>query len=118
MASKRIDIAKKWKDGLHFEIQFWERVIDVQGRPWHDDYMARLNPSTPFNPVVEEQFRFPIGQEVEVLDVGAGPITSLGYKSNLFQINLTAVDALADVYADLLSRAQVIPPVKTQKCLA
>lgn len=50
------------------------------------------------------------------MDVGSGPITSLGYVSKRFDITITATDPLADAYTVLLNEAEVTPPVRTQKC--
>ena len=66
--------------------------------------------------MVEEAIPDTGSREIELLDVGSGPITSLGYVSKKFDIRITATDPLADAYSVLLKEAGVTPPVKTQKC--
>jgi SAM-dependent methyltransferase len=51
--------------------------------------------------------------ECRVLDVGAGPLTSIGKTWKGLSIELTAVDPLAKEYTRLLQEHRVSPPVKT-----
>ncbi len=53
---------------------------------------------------------------VTILDVGAGPLTSVGKTHPDFELSIVAVDALADVYDQLLAEAAVDPPVRTLEC--
>ena len=53
--------------------------------------------------------------EIHILDVGAGPLTYLGRKFHGKQINITAVDPLADEYDKILAKYQVQPLIRTEK---
>jgi hypothetical protein len=108
--------ADKWFGGVNFEVGFWQNYLNTKGAHWPDDYRARLDPNKPFNSMVEEAIPDTGCREIELLDVGSGPITSLGYVSKKFDIRITATDPLADAYSVLLKEAGVTPPVKTQKC--
>jgi len=99
-----------------FEVSFWQNYLNTKGAQWPDDYRSRLDPNKPFDSGVEEAIRDTGSREIEILDVGAGPITALGYVSKKFDIRITATDPLADAYSVLLQEAAVTPPIKTQKC--
>ena len=106
----------RWYEGVESEVGFWQDYINTKGARWAEDYRDRLDPGRPFNGFVEEAIRDTGLREIEVLDVGAGPITGLGYVSKKFDIRITAVDPLADAYAVLLKEAGVTPPVRTEMC--
>ncbi len=107
---------EKWFEGVKFEVGFWQTYLNTKGERWLDDYRGRIDPNTPFESSVEAANRDTGSREIEILDVGAGPITALGYVSKNFDIRITATDPLADAYSVLLQEAGVTPPVKTQKC--
>lgn len=108
--------ADKWFEGLDFELNFWSNWLGTKGGPWPEDYRARLNPNKPFDQLVENAIPDTGSREIEILDVGSGPITSLGYVCKKFDIRITAVDPLADAYSVLLQNAGVTAPITTQKC--
>jgi SAM-dependent methyltransferase len=53
---------------------------------------------------------------VEILDVGAGPLTVLGKRWDGRRVQITAVDALADRYDEILRASEISPIVHTQLC--
>lgn len=53
------------------------------------------------------------GAEVRILDVGAGPLTSVGKRWPGRTVTITPVDALAREYDRLLREAGVVPLVRT-----
>lgn len=108
--------ADKWYEGLDFELGFWQNYLNTKGAQYAEDYRVRLDPNRPFNGMVEDAIRNIGSREIDLLDVGSGPLTSLGYVSKEFDIKITATDPLADAYSVLLREAGVTPPVKTQKC--
>jgi SAM-dependent methyltransferase len=112
------DLAEKWSNGLNSEVGFWQNWIQTQGADWPDDYRARLDPKHPLKPEVENAIRPTGSREIDVLDVGAGPITCIGYVSEKFDLRITATDPLAEAYSVLLKEAGVVPPITTQKCFA
>src|SRR4029079_4484181 len=108
--------ADKWFDGVNFEVGFWQNYLKTKGARWPDDYSNRLDPNRPFNSMVEDAIRDTDSHQIDLLDVGSGPITSLGYISKKFDIRITAIDPLADAYSVLLDEAGVTSPVKTERC--
>jgi SAM-dependent methyltransferase len=52
-------------------------------------------------------------EEVTILDVGAGPLTWLGYRYPGKKLTIVPVDPLADEYDRLLRNAGLEPPVRT-----
>jgi SAM-dependent methyltransferase len=112
------NLAEKWSNGLTSEVGFWRDWLQTKGGQWHDDYRARLDPKTLLKVEVENAIRQPGSRAISILDVGAGPITCLGYVSEKFDIAITATDALADAYSLLLQEAGLTPPIRTQKCFA
>lgn len=58
----------------------------------------------------------PDGHEIHILDVGAGPLTRVGKQLPGRKIKITATDALAPEYDDLLQKANIEPLVRTVFC--
>ncbi|MDH3282829.1 MAG: class I SAM-dependent methyltransferase, partial [Gammaproteobacteria bacterium] len=112
-----MDMKDKWQDALPEEIDFWKHYIATRGGKWPDEYQMRLDPESPLQEefILERLQEIP-GKSVEILDVGAGPLTVLG-KSHLDKsLNITAVDPLADEYDRILAEAGIVPPVRTVRC--
>lgn len=55
------------------------------------------------------------GAGVSILDVGAGPVTSVGRRYDGVPLNVVAVDPLAKKYNRLLDSAGLEPPVRTEQ---
>jgi SAM-dependent methyltransferase len=104
----------KWKKGIKSEIGFWDDFFRTKGLKWPDDYFARFNPDLPLQARVVGLL--PMDQsEVNILDVGAGPLTFLGKKCQGKQINITAVDPLAEEYTRILEKYKIKPIIRTQR---
>jgi len=105
----------EWSTEIETELDFWEKWIATKGGKWPDDYSFRIQ----FDSVINEQLSnyiktfFPPG-DIDILDVGAGPLSCLGKTLNNYVINITAVDALANYYREL--RFGFKPPVITEYC--
>ncbi len=105
----------RWQTGTKSEIDFWDHFFKTKGAHLPDDYFSRLNPNLPLQE--ELVLLLPKNKEtVEILDVGAGPLTWVGKRHNRLKINVTAVDPLANEYNALIKKYQVTPPVQTRKC--
>jgi SAM-dependent methyltransferase len=54
---------------------------------------------------------------MRVLDVGAGPMTSLGKRHPVLgtKVDIVACDPLADEYSEILKSLGIVPPVRTVK---
>jgi SAM-dependent methyltransferase len=105
-----------WRTRTSTEVDFWaDWLVGAPGtEQWAGDRELRLNPDTQIgDPLVREVLeRSPAG-EISILDVGAGPLTTLGYGFPGKTLTIVPVDPLADEYDRLLHEAGLDPPVRT-----
>jgi SAM-dependent methyltransferase len=105
-----------WRGRKGNEVEFWEGWLT--GAPgteqWAGDREERLSPATEIrDPVVRAELDRNPAEEVSILDVGAGPLTWLGYRYPGKRLTIVPVDPLADEYDRLLRNAGLEPPVRT-----
>ena len=105
-----------WRTRAGSEVDFWAAWLT--GAPgteqWAHDRELRLNPSTEIrDPLVRDELGRNPAREISILDVGAGPLTLLGYRHPGKTIEIVAVDPLAGEYDRLLREAGLEPPVRT-----
>jgi SAM-dependent methyltransferase len=105
-----------WHGRKRNEVEFWAGWLS--GAPgteqWAGDRAQRLNPQTEIrDPVVRVELDRSRAEEVSILDVGAGPLTWLGYRYADKKITIVPVDPLAPEYDRLLRNAGLEPPVRT-----
>jgi SAM-dependent methyltransferase len=107
-----------WANALGTEESFWDLWFEKRGFEWPDDFQTRIDPAAQLAAWVKEHFvDYDSGSDcIRILDVGAGPLTVLGYiwKERAFRIY--AVDPLADIYDQLLKKHQIVPPLRTTWC--
>jgi|ERR1041384_3801665 SAM-dependent methyltransferase len=106
-----------WTEGIGHELEFWKTWLSTKGGKWPNEYRDRLDPELPLQAYLLEYIRHlvPRGSTLNILDVGAGPLTMLGKVNPDYKIILRAADALADYYSSLLKEFHVQPPVPTEK---
>jgi SAM-dependent methyltransferase len=104
---------RKWKRGIQSELRFWDDYFRTKGLEWHDTYGERFNPNLPLQHRLSALL--PPQEKIEILDVGAGPLTFLGKKSEGKRIYITAIDPLADEYDKLFAKYHIVPLVRTEK---
>lgn len=98
--------------GIFGELRFWHRWMKTRGDAWPDEFGARFR-ARPLAPELAELAR-ELGQaSVRLLDVGSGPITSLGDVCEGVDIELVPTDVLADHYDRLLRFHGLAPPIRT-----
>jgi SAM-dependent methyltransferase len=96
------------------ELRHWRSWIETRGGDWPGAFERALDPTAPLDePLIEERIGEMSADPVEILDVGAGPMTALGKVHPSKRLQITAVDPLAAQYDRLLERAGVTPPVRT-----
>jgi SAM-dependent methyltransferase len=105
-----------WRLRLRTEVDFWADWL--AGAPgteqWAADRARRLDPTAEIeDPLVVAELERIAASDVAILDVGAGPLTALGYRYPGKRITLVAVDPLATEYDRLLDRCGLDPPVRT-----
>ncbi|MBI5325174.1 MAG: methyltransferase domain-containing protein [Ignavibacteriae bacterium] len=97
-----------WGVGKKSEVYYQENFIK------NLDVDLFCNPESEIQEYVKNLITFPNGAVPKILDVGAGPVTMLGKKWNGKTIDITAIDPLAEKYNEILSKYNIIPPVRTQ----
>jgi SAM-dependent methyltransferase len=107
-----------WRRAIASETEFWAAWLS--GAPgteqWAADREERLHADAPVrDPLVREELERMISRDVSILDVGAGPLTNLGYCFPGKTLTIVPVDPLADEYARLLRRLDLEPPVPTTR---
>ncbi len=110
----------QWRTGLGDELAFWRAWVEGGGLDWPHDFKNRLDREREF-PTWLRRLIEPIlgeGETARVLDVGAGPATTLGCVWPGRAFELAAVDPLADAYNALLDSAGLAPPVRTRNARA
>lgn len=106
-----------WRLACNEECKFWKEWFEQKGGRWANDYRTRTSGSPPF-PDIIKKYALLVGlnnkHTIKVLDIGAGPISFIGTKSDAFQnIEVVAIDPLADFYDQLLKDHHIVPHVKT-----
>lgn len=111
---------KEWQKGYSHEETFWRNWIKTQGGKWPDDYQARIaiDKNTPFQQC-DSLLTLPRGDDgYYVLDVGAGPLISLGsICPGDINVDVTPCDPLAPLYNKILAEYSIIPFKRTQYAL-
>ena len=95
-----------WEQELQAELNYWvwtmkhfyENVGELVGRDNLDKHL---------NYDVESLIGLPVGATVRILDVGAGPLSDLGFKSFRYKVQITCIDPLAEAYSKLLDQYQI-----------
>jgi SAM-dependent methyltransferase len=98
---------------LRGEVGFWRRWLASEGLSWPEDYRMRLDPQGPVQQHLAGLIDRLPGATIEILDVGAGPVTVVGKAHPSKKLSITATDVLAAEYNTLLDEFAVEPPVRT-----
>lgn len=101
--------------GLKRELKFWNAWFRTEGLDWPEDYKRRMDKESYLLPEMEELITLLKGKRIKILDVGSGPITRIGYRSNQdYQIQIKACDPLGKAYKELITRYKVSSPVPVE----
>lgn len=102
-----------WNQGIPDELEFWNSWFAQHGREWPEDYKSRFDVTTPLNSNVLTCALDCQKPVVQILEVGCGPVTSMGYslpKNSPVKINVVYSDPLATEYAELFAKYQIDRP--------
>jgi SAM-dependent methyltransferase len=105
-----------WRKRKSSEVDFWAAwLVGAPGtEEWASDRESRLDPNTQIrDPLVRAELERNPAEDISILDVGAGPVTNLGFRYPGKTLTIVAVDPLADEYERLLRDAQLDPPIRT-----
>jgi SAM-dependent methyltransferase len=112
----RDDPVRGRRHALREEVEYWQHWLATQGDKWADDYKYRLDPNAEVaDPALRDALTRLSQDRVSILDVGAGPVSSVGYRFPGKRLVLSAVDPLADHYDRLLAKQGVDPPARTER---
>jgi SAM-dependent methyltransferase len=104
-----------WSTGIHYEIEYWKAWLSTCGGEWPGDYRFRTDPNSRLQDTITDHLFDFSGDTLKIIDVGAGPMTILGKNWQRAKVEITAVDALADLY-DSLPFPENMPLIKALKC--
>ena len=107
-------VEQRWAEGVEHELQFWDDWLGSGGGRWPKDFAMRLDPQSPVGEPVATYLRALPREQLQVLDVGAGPLTALGKILPDKALHITAIDPLAEHYDFLLNKHGIDPPVRTR----
>ena len=93
---------------LRSEVLFWSRWLRDESA-----VAARLDPQRPLGEEIVEIVDKMKSDRVRILDVGAGPLTTIGQRHARKEVEIVACDVLAPAYAKLLRRRGITPVVPT-----
>jgi hypothetical protein len=96
------DTKTLWAGGLADEIEHWEDVFSDPEK--YKTFILRADKTRPLHEAITEKVQIPDNTEVTILDIGAGPITRLGYVWGNRKVNIIAIDPLAEDYSRLLKQ--------------
>jgi SAM-dependent methyltransferase len=105
-----------WRARKGTEIHFWSAwLVGAPGaEEWAGDRELRLSPDTEIrDPLLRAELDRIAAEEVSILDVGAGPITKVGFRYPGKKLTIVPTDPLADDYDRLLRDAGLDPPLRT-----
>jgi hypothetical protein len=105
---------KKWILGIESETRFWKLWFETKGLQWKDDYQKRISDNMDFN--LENYLENNV-KETVVLDVGSGPISSCGTKTNKTNLRICAVDPLAYIYKTLKEKSGITTGLSPDFCM-
>lgn len=102
------------------ELTFWARELSEERvYPWHGDRLTREGRSKSFPDFLRPVFRHAGetfgGEVLHVVEIGSGPLSTLGWAVEQGLCTVTAVDPLADAYNRLLDETGVDVPIRPVK---
>ena len=104
----------EWRLGLKNETSFWEAWIKGKGLEWPADFQFRTAVDTELQShFIELLNDRDANSDVQILDVGAGPLTRIGKNWNGRRVAIYPIDIEADFFDRILQEYDIVPPVKT-----
>jgi SAM-dependent methyltransferase len=110
-------LQEKWEGAVGGEASFWDDWLATQAFGDIAQYERRVDPDAPLEEsLIVDRLRDLAGETISILDVGAGPLTTVGKTYPGKKLEIVAVDPLAAEYDEALSKAGVTSPVRTTFC--
>ena len=101
------------ESGAKEELDFWRAVFSSYREGKYDDIKDFIDPNRPLQEQVKRMIRTGLlrDKRIRILDVGCGPLTTLGKVWEDYEVEIVAVDPLAESYKQILAEAGIRPPV-------
>jgi SAM-dependent methyltransferase len=117
LRTRKVSTRERWAGAIAGEATFWDDWLATKAFGDVDQYERRLDPAAALEEalIVDRLGHFP-QRTISILDVGAGPLTTVAKTFPGKELTIVAVDPLADEYDAILARAGVTPPVRTTLC--
>ncbi len=109
---------EQWQEALPEEITFWEDYIGTRGGRWPEVFEDRMQPNRSFPDWIGQKVQVGANEVLRAIDVGCGPLTALGPVWNDRQVEIVAVDPLADEYNRIFAKNGLTPPIAPEHCEA
>jgi SAM-dependent methyltransferase len=103
-----------WRWRLPTEVGHWDIWLRTRGMSDPGDFARRITPDQPLQEHLKKLLPASKGEAYRILDIGAGPLTTVGKVCDGRKIELLAIDPLASVYDMLLEKNGITPPVRTK----
>jgi SAM-dependent methyltransferase len=102
-----------WFRGIPNELAWWQHYLsdDPVGRQWQLESQDEMQPVT--DQFLVSYFQDIAEKTIRIIDVGAGPITKIGYALEGKKLEIVSIDPLARYYHRLLKRNGIGLPVNT-----
>jgi len=100
-----------WNKGLLSEVKFWDRWLRDGNNP---ALLFRLDPNSP----LQDWLTVYLNKESKVnriLDVGSGPLTNVGKRCDVSELEIVCCDVLAGEYRELLTRHGIETPYEIRQ---
>ena len=102
------------------EVEYWKSVIS-ENLSSLSAPKGELNARLDLNKELAKELKVELGdglfRDLNILDVGCGPLSVVGQRNGDFKVTLTGVDPLADEYQAMLAEVGVLPPFALVKGL-
>jgi SAM-dependent methyltransferase len=103
-----------WRWRLPTEVGHWDIWLRTGGMSDPGDFARRIAPDQPLQEHLKKLLPQSNGRPYRILDIGAGPLTTVGKVCDGCRIDLLPIDPLASVYDMLLEKNGITPPVRTK----
>jgi ubiquinone/menaquinone biosynthesis C-methylase UbiE len=102
-------------DGGNHEVLFWANWISQQKITQNPDFLFRINPKRPLQNELTTLMPWQVVSP-EILDVGCGPLSTVGICFSNGHVRLTGADPLADDYKNILEEEGIKTNCELIKC--
>jgi glycosyltransferase involved in cell wall biosynthesis len=112
---ERLLYKELWARGINDEVSWWQHWLSTEeGAKWKREVQDPRRALQ--DPLITDRIKSIAQDSISILDVGAGPVTNIGYTYPGKTVAITAIDPLAKHYRRILRSASISAPVTTVPC--